>query len=127
QVDAQIGRILDTLDECGLTNDTLIVFTADHGEMLGDHYSFGKRSYYEPSTRIPFIASWPGRLPQNERRNHLVHLQDIYATLIEAAGGQVPATSSGKSVLEACLWPEASIRDKLIGEFGRERGMKFML
>lgn len=127
QIDAQIGRILDTLDECGLTEDTLIILTADHGEMLGDHYSFGKRTYYEASTRIPFLVSWPGQLPQAGRRNQLVHLQDIYATLISAAGGEVPLSSAGKNVLEACEQPDALIREQLVGEFGRGRSLKFML
>lgn len=127
QVDAQIGKILDTLEEYGLSDNTLVIFTADHGEMLGDHYSFGKRTFYEPSARIPFIVRWPRRLPAGERRRQLVHLQDIYATLIDASGGEVPAASSGRSVLPACLNAQTSLRRRLIGEFGRGRRLKFML
>lgn len=69
QMDKQIGRILDTLESCGLIDDTLIVFTSDHGEMLGDHYSYGKRTFYEASAKVPLIVSWPTSVPQGERRN----------------------------------------------------------
>lgn len=127
QLDKQIGEILDTLEETGLRDDTLIIFTSDHGEMLGDHYSFGKRSFYEASARVPMIVSWPAKLPQGEHRDQLALLQDIYATFVEASGGEVPAESSGRSLVNACLEPEWSLRDRIVAEYGEGRAMKFML
>ncbi|MBB6732146.1 sulfatase [Cohnella zeiphila] len=127
QVDAQIGQILDTLESCGLIDDTLIVFTSDHGEMLGDHYSYGKRTYYEMSAKVPLIVSWPAALPQGERREQLALLQDIYATLIAAAGGKVPAASSGVDLLPAARQTERPTREKIFAEIGRGRLFKTML
>jgi len=127
QVDKQIGRILETLESCGLLDDTLIVFTSDHGEMLGDHYSYGKRTFYEASARIPLILSWPAALPQGERRDHLALLEDIYATLIAAAGGTAPSTSCGLDLVAAAQRPEHSLREQLHGIVGRGHGMKMML
>ncbi|CAG7599812.1 Arylsulfatase [Paenibacillus solanacearum] len=127
QVDKQVGRILDTLEACGVLENTLIVFTSDHGEMLGDHYSYGKRTFYEASARVPLIVSWPAALPQGERRDQLALLQDIYATCIEAAGGTVPAISSGRNLLPAAADPAAPLRDKLFAEVGRGRVFKMML
>ncbi|MCQ6560039.1 sulfatase-like hydrolase/transferase [Paenibacillus mendelii] len=127
QIDKQIGVILDTLEETGLRDDTLIILTADHGEMLGDHYAFGKRTYYESSTRIPMIVSWPNQIPQGERREHLSMLQDVYATFIQAAGGALPLESSGKDLTAACQDPNIPSRERIIAEYGQGRAMKFML
>lgn len=127
QVDKQIGTILDSLDENGLADNTLIILTADHGEMLGDHYSFGKRTFYEQSARIPMIVSWPCVLPQGEYRNHFAMLQDIYATFITASGGQVPEESSGKDMVEIGKNPGEPFREKVFAEFGQGRALKFML
>ncbi|MBJ9992303.1 MULTISPECIES: sulfatase family protein [Paenibacillus] len=127
QMDKQIGKILDTLESCSLIDDTLIVFTADHGEMLGDHYSYGKRTYYEMSAKVPLIISWPGSLPQGERRDQLALLQDIYATFISAAGGKVPAESSGVDLQPAAEGQEGHTREKIFAEIGRGRLFKTML
>ncbi|UVI27569.1 sulfatase-like hydrolase/transferase [Paenibacillus spongiae] len=127
QIDKQIGLILDTLEDTGLRDNTLIVFTADHGEMLGDHYAFGKRTYYEASTRIPMIVSQPNKWPQGERRDQLCMLQDVYATIIVASGGAVPPESSGKDLAAVGHDPAISIRERIIAEYGNGRAMKFML
>jgi arylsulfatase len=127
QMDKQIGRILDTLESCGLIDDTLIVFTSDHGEMLGDHYSYGKRTFYEASAKVPLIVSWPASVPQGERREQLALLQDIYASFITASGGNVPEASSGLNLLAAASDPDQPLRDRIFAEVGRGRVMKMML
>jgi len=86
QVDVQIGRILDALDRSGLAQETLVIFSSDHGELLGDHHHFGKRSFYHGSTRVPLILSWPGTLPQGQVRQSVVGHQDFYQAMAEAAG-----------------------------------------
>lgn len=126
QVDRQIGAILDTLDGLGLSENTLILFTADHGEHLGDHYAFGKRTYYEPSARIPLIVSQPGTLPQGERRSAFATLEDLYATAVAAAGGEVPAGSDGMSLLPLAHDAALPGRSEMYGEFGLGRMLKFM-
>lgn len=86
QVDVQVGRILRALDAGGMREDTLVIFSSDHGELLGDHHHFGKRSFYAGATRVPLIVSWPKTLPAGIRRPQLVGHQDVYGALAEAAG-----------------------------------------
>ncbi|MFS0726643.1 sulfatase [Paenibacillus sp. 1P07SE] len=100
QIDTQIGRILDRLEEQGLRENTLILFVSDHGEMLGDHYQWGKRSYYNGSSRIPFLLSCPGRLPEGVVSEDLIGHRDIAPTLLDAAGLTInPEAWAGDSLL----------------------------
>ncbi|MFW5980839.1 MAG: sulfatase [Halanaerobiaceae bacterium] len=129
QMDKQVGNILDTLEEYGLRDNTIIIFTSDHGEMLGDHYGFGKRTFYEQSARIPFIVSWPEKLPENETRNQFAVLPDIYSTLISAAEGKIPQNENiaGKNLIPVCKDNKEKVRDKIYAEFGFDKNLKFML
>ncbi|WP_171042479.1 sulfatase [Sinomonas gamaensis] len=87
-LDSQVGRILRALDESGLRDETTIIVTADHGELLGDYGSFGKRSFLDASARIPFIVSGPGF--KAERKREVVSLLDVYPTVLELAGIEHP-------------------------------------
>jgi len=91
-VDEQIGRILDELDALGLAENTLVIFTSDHGELLGDHWGWQKQCPYEPVVRIPLIMRWPGRIPAGSRSDQFVDLLDLAPTILDAAGLQWPAT-----------------------------------
>jgi arylsulfatase A-like enzyme len=83
-VDYNVGRILDALgDEI---DRTLVIFTSDHGEMLGDFGSFGKRCMLEPSAHVPLIVRWPGQLPSGARCRAPVSNLDLLPTLLDAAG-----------------------------------------
>ncbi len=86
-LDRQFGRVLDCLDEHGLTNDTLVIFVSDHGDMLFDRGLFTKGAYfYDPSVRVPLLMRWPGRIPPGTRVNELVQHMDITATVLAATG-----------------------------------------
>lgn len=85
-IDHQIGRIISELEAKGILDKTLIIFTSDHGEMLGDHNSFGKRCMLDPSARIPMIARYPARFRAGSRCDLPVSLVDILPTLASAAG-----------------------------------------
>ena len=86
-LDAQIGRVLDCLDEQGLTDETLVVFVSDHGDMLFDRGLFSKGGYfYDPSVRVPLLMRWPGRIPAGSRVPDLVQHMDITATILAATG-----------------------------------------
>ena len=89
-IDRNVGKIISALDEHGLTERTLIVFISDHGDLLGDHYAWGKRSFYEGSARVPFLVSWPGRLPAGETREHFVSGCDLLPTFLAAVGAPTP-------------------------------------
>jgi choline-sulfatase len=85
-IDAQVGRLLDTLDETGQAEDTIVMFTSDHGEMLGEHGIYLKGPYfYEPAVRVPLVISWPGHV-EPMRTGALVELVDLAQTLLDAAG-----------------------------------------
>ena len=85
-VDFQIGRILEALEESWQLDSTLIVFNSDHGELLGDRNSYGKRSMHDASVRVPMLLRYPGRFDGGRRCDRPVSLVDIAPTLLEAAG-----------------------------------------
>ncbi len=97
-VDDQVGRILSALDEAGLRDETLVVFTADHGEHLGDHGAVTKGPPgLESCTRVPLIVSWPGRIPQGVIRSEIVEAVDFAPTVLDYCGVQVPPFMQGRS------------------------------
>ncbi|SDD27830.1 sulfatase-like hydrolase/transferase [Auraticoccus monumenti] len=99
-VDDEVGRILEVLEAEGLAEDTLVVFTSDHGEMLGDHQLMLKGPMvYDLAVRVPLLVRWPGVLPAGERRSELVQWLDLAPTLLEAAGVEAPRGYQGASLL----------------------------
>ena len=100
-IDAQVGRLLRMLDESGLRESTLVIFTSDHGEMLGDHGIYLKGPhFYEPAVRVPLIASMPGTIAAGRRSRAMVELPDLAPTLLDAAGLPRHPGMQAKS-----LWP----------------------
>lgn len=90
QIDQEVGRILDALEERGQLDNTLIIFSSDHGDMVGDHGVNGKGNYYEGSCHVPMLVRPPGG-GAGQVRDDLVCLTDVTATLLAAAGHAVPA------------------------------------
>jgi len=88
-IDEQIGRVLDELERKGLLDDTLIIFTSDHGELLGDHQSFTKMCGYEGSVRVPLILAGPG-ITGGGRSSELASLYDLAPTIYEFTGVPPP-------------------------------------
>lgn len=84
-VDEQFGRIVQALKDEGLENDTIVVFTSDHGEMMGSHGRMYKSSWYEESFGVPFVIRWPGHLRAG-REDLLLSVPDIMPTLLGLAG-----------------------------------------
>ena len=89
-IDTHVGRILDTLEETGLVENTVIIFTSDHGEMLGDRRHFSKTVPYEGSSHIPLIFAGPG-VPEDLLAGTAVNTWDVAATILDAAGVKPPA------------------------------------
>jgi len=97
-VDDQFGRILQALDDRGLAEDTVVVFTSDHGNCLGIHDQISKGNHYEESLRVPFLIRWPGEIPAR-RDDLLLSSPDIYPTLMELMGfgDEIPEEVEGVS------------------------------
>jgi arylsulfatase len=99
-IDDEVGRILAALDRLGLAGETLVIFTSDHGEMLGDHGLLLKGPMlYEGATRVPLVLRWPGTLPAGERRADLVEWIDLCGTCLEAAAAPPLPGDQGESLL----------------------------
>ncbi len=97
-VDEQFGRILKTLAEKNLENNTIVLFLSDHGNCMGNHDLHGKSIFYEESMRIPFLIRWPGKIrPRSD--DLLISIPDIYPTLLEIMGfgEKIPSDVEGKS------------------------------
>ncbi|MBM4017315.1 MAG: arylsulfatase [Planctomycetes bacterium] len=103
-IDEQIGRILQAVQERGWTEDTLILYTADHGDMTGDHHLWRKTYAYEASARIPMLMRWPERFVSAKRGQVLaqpVELRDVLPTFLDAAGAAAdPKRFDGRSLLD---------------------------
>jgi choline-sulfatase len=85
-VDDKIAHLLETLESAGLSEDTVVVYTSDHGEMLGEHGIWRKMCFYEEAARIPLQIRWPGRVPGGLRRSECVSLIDLTATILDLGG-----------------------------------------
>jgi len=96
--DRIVGRMLDALAESGLADNTIVVYTSDHGEMLGEHGLWWKSTFYEASARVPLLVRWPGRLAEGRRVPRNVSLIDVGATLLDLAGADPLPSASGRSL-----------------------------
>lgn len=112
QLDEQIGRIIGTLAATGQLENTLIVFTSDHGLGMGSHGLLGKQNLYEHSMKSPLILMGPG-MPVNQQRDALVYLYDLFPTLSDLLGLELPAGVEGKSLLPVIQGVRSSVRTSL--------------
>jgi arylsulfatase len=98
QIDSYVGRLVDAVDEMGLRNNTVFIFTSDNGPEFTEAW-FGssgpwRGTYFmqtEASMRVPFIIRWPGKVPAGTVNNEIVHEMDLFPTLAKIAGGKLPA------------------------------------
>ncbi len=106
-LDAQVGRILNHLDQAGLAEDTLIVFTSDHGHFLGQHGLVAKGPFhYEDMLRIPFVVRWPGKVAAGGVSDDIQSLIDLTPTFLDLAGVGQPNSLQGVS--QAAAWTGAA-------------------
>jgi len=101
-IDEQIGRILEALEKRGWLEQTLILFTSDHGDMMGDHHLWRKSYPYEGSARIPLLLHWPdglGSAPRGQILGQPVELRDVLPTFLEAASAAGAEALEGRSLL----------------------------
>ena len=122
QIDDEVGDILTALRETGQLDNTIIIFSSDHGDHLGDHNLIGKATYYEAGIHVPLIVSGPG-IPQGSVSSHLVSIGDITATLLQAGGCPLPGYMDARPLPDLGIG-DAPPRDRIIG-FIANGGMNF--
>jgi arylsulfatase A-like enzyme len=120
QIDDAVGSILQALSETGALDNTVILFSSDHGDYLGDHGLTGKNSFYEGATRVPLLARLPGAASSAGKRVYsgLTTLSDVTATILGLAGCEVPAHMDSIPLPELSLPVEAP-RDRVVGALKR--------
>ena len=101
-IDYQLGYLMERIGRVGASRNTMVIFTSDHGDMMGDHHLHRKCYAFEGSARIPFLVKYPqgSDLPTGTFE-HTVGLQDVMPTFLDAAGVEIPASVTGSSVFRA--------------------------
>jgi len=132
-VDAEIGRLLQALNDLDQVNNTLIVFTSDHGEGMAHHKTVLKNFLYDEAAKVPLVVSWPGHLQENVvNRSHLVSGLDIMPTLCDYAGIGVPPKIQGRTLRpllenKICSWREFLIAEvQKVGRMVRTSEFKYI-
>ena len=129
-VDRQVGQVMETLRQTGHEEDTLVLFTSDHGEGLGSHHWTGKMMYYEEEAVVPLVVSWKGVTPAGRiDRDHLVTALDVLPTVCDYAGVQPPAIVRGQSLRGVIERPEQWGAEFVVSEMagGGAGGRSFMV
>ncbi|MHC4251689.1 MAG: sulfatase family protein [Planctomycetota bacterium] len=123
QVDGEIGRVTRALADAGRADDTLVLLTADHGEGTAHHRLVRKSVPYDEASRVPFVLSWPGRVPEGtDDDGHLVSGLDVVPTICDYAGVGPPPDVRGASVRRTAEAPEAPWRDRIVTEHNNDTG-----
>lgn len=119
-VDAQVGRLLDELDQLGLADKTIVVLWSDHGWKLGEHNGWCKQTNFEIDTRAPLMIRAPEAKSNGKQSHALVEFVDIYPTLCELASLPVPKTLEGKSLAPLLTGSAAKVKDAAFSQFPRK-------
>jgi arylsulfatase A-like enzyme len=115
-LDRCFGRLLRTLDDEGLARDTIVVFTSDHGDMLGSQGLEYKNEPYEESARIPLLVRWPARIAGGQRSDLLVSNVDYMPTLLSLCGAKVPPGVQGRNLATQWVTGEGPRPESIFAE-----------
>jgi arylsulfatase A-like enzyme len=120
-MDKYIGKILNRMDDLGLVEDTIVVFTTDHGHFFGQHGLQAKGGFmYEDLIKVPFIVRYPGKVEANFQSDAMVSLVDLAPTFLSLAGLPVPHAMTGVDQADVWLGRKSRERDHIICEFHHE-------
>lgn len=123
QIDHNVGRLLETLDEEGLAERTLVIFTSDHGDMVARHGMWTKGQLgYDDTLRVPLLLRLPGTLPRERREGRLVGLVDLMPTILDVVGLPAREGAQGHSLLPLLRDPASPWREAVIAELGEPGG-----
>ena len=112
-VDESVGRLLKYLDDHGLAENTIVIYSSDQGFYLGEHGWFDKRWMFEESFKMPFVIRWPGKIAPQSRPEALIQNIDYAPTFLDFAGLKAPPEVQGKSLLPVLLDSSKTVRDSL--------------
>ncbi|MEJ6639455.1 MAG: sulfatase-like hydrolase/transferase [Octadecabacter sp.] len=117
-IDYEIGRMLDALKQTGQLENTLVIFSSDHGEMLGNHQQLLKGpQLYDDLCRVPLIAHWPGRVIAGQRIENPVQWIDLSATMLDASGCGIGTGVQGKTLLPMMQGEDVDFRPWALCEY----------
>jgi len=122
-MDAQLGRVFDALDRLGLTGNTVIIFTSDHGYHLADHQLWQKPSLFERCTRVPLIIAAPHRQGNGQVSYSLAELVDLYPTITDLCGLPVPDYLAGKSLRPILDDVKQTVKDAAVSQMRIRHGV----
>ncbi len=120
-----VGKLMAAMKQRGTWNNTLVVFTADHGEMMGAHGFMGKGRFHEESARVPLVVRWPSRV-KTGRTKALAQLMDVYPTIVEAVGGTLTSGRFAVSLLPVATGQSKSVRRLVVSEIGTAAPLDIM-
>lgn len=117
--DAQIGKLLDALEAHGLMEHTIVVLFSDHGFHLGEQGMWGKSTNFENAARVPLLIRAPGTVQHPGKTQAIAELVDLYPTLLELCGLQIPGGLAGNSLVPALRDTAATVKTRAISQFIR--------
>jgi arylsulfatase A-like enzyme len=118
EVDDHVGRLLDALERTGQADNTVVVFTSDHGEMLGSHGNLSKSVFFEEAFRVPLLIRWPARIRAGTVIEEPATGADLAPTLLDLAGIEVPGHLHGRSLRAALLGESSHAPEFAYGSLG---------
>lgn len=121
-VDENIGRVLDYLDDSGLSKDTVVIYSSDQGFYLGEHGWFDKRFMYEESYKMPLLARWPRVIKTGSSTSELVQNLDFAETFLDIAGVKIPSDMQGMSLVGLMKGERPPWRKSLYYQYYGEKG-----
>ena len=117
RMDIMIGQMVQALHDNDLADNTIIIYSSDHGEQVGEHGLWWKQTFYEDSVRVPLIMAWPGKLPQGVRCDRVVSQLDLNATMLDALDCPPLPNSPGRSLLPLLADADTPWEDVAFSEF----------
>jgi len=116
-LDEQVGKLLAVLDRTGLADNTVVIYTSDHGENMGEHGLWWKNCMYDHAARVPLIVRWPARWKGGQRRSGVCSLVDVVQTIAELGGARVPDDWDGDSLCGYLDDPNAPWKDLAVSAY----------
>jgi arylsulfatase A-like enzyme len=126
-IDYNVGRIVEETKKRGRWDNTLVIFTSDHGEMIGAQGKMSKGKFWEESARVPLFLHWPKRIKPGQRSKALTQLFDVYPTIVEAVGGELSSGHSAVSLLPIATGKTNALRDEVFSEISHRGHFDYMV